>query len=94
MALAFMGSMLFNDHGREEWPLFTTVDQVRSQFAPGTKVMVAIGGWGDTLGFSAAARNGESRRAFAENVARMISHTGADGTPPFFLGLHPSTAMT
>jgi GH18 family chitinase len=63
-----------------EWPLFTTVDNVRSQFAEGTKVMVAIGGWGDTEGFSEAAKSEEGRRLFARNVRAMVEFTGADGT--------------
>lgn len=45
----------------------------------GTKVMVAIGGWGDTEGFEVAARTEGSRRLFARNVARMVEVTGADG---------------
>jgi GH18 family chitinase len=79
VALAFISSAIFNEAGRREWPLFTTVEEVRSRFPPGTKVMVAIGGWGDTPGFSVAALNRESRRIFAENVARMVLTTGADG---------------
>jgi GH18 family chitinase len=79
VALAFMNSAIFNEPGRSEWPLFTTVEEVRSQFPPGVQVVVAIGGWGDTLGFSVAAFNQDSRRKFAENVARMVLATGADG---------------
>ncbi|KAK4207782.1 glycoside hydrolase superfamily [Rhypophila decipiens] len=79
VALAFMDSHLFNDALREDWPLFMTVDQVRPLFVPGTKVMIAIGGWGDTQGFSSAALNDTTRKRFAGNIARMVSHTGADG---------------
>ncbi|KAK8103664.1 glycoside hydrolase family 18 protein [Apiospora kogelbergensis] len=46
---------------------------------PETKVMVAIGGWGDTEGFAVAARDPSTRRRFAENVAAMVRVTGADG---------------
>lgn len=74
-----MGSHLFNDPLREDWPLFTTVDQARVLFVPGTKIMIAIGGWGDTAGFSAAALNDTTRKSFAGNIARMVSQTGADG---------------
>lgn len=80
--LAFMGSSMFHDPARSNWPIFygsKTVSQIRTQFQPGTKVIVAIGGWGDTLGFSTAARTADSRTAFAGNVARMIEATGADG---------------
>ena len=62
-----------------EWPLFSSVDTVRSQFAEGTKVMVAIGGWGDTEGFSKAAKSLSTRRRFARNVKAMVEFTGADG---------------
>ncbi|KAH8906391.1 glycoside hydrolase [Coniochaeta sp. PMI_546] len=80
--LAFMGSSLFNEPGRTEWPLFggsTDVSRIRAHFLPGTKILVAIGGWGDTFGFSAAALDEQSRKDFAENVARMVFTTGADG---------------
>jgi len=78
-ALAFMSPGLFNDPTRTEWPLFATVEQVRANFTQDTKVMIAIGGWGDTIGFSVAALTPETRRTFAENVARMVEATGADG---------------
>ncbi|KAK1982044.1 family 18 glycosyl hydrolase [Colletotrichum cereale] len=76
--LAFMNSDTFNQDVAD-WPLFTTVDKVRTQFMPGTKVMVAIGGWGDTKGFDTAARTPESRQKWAQNVADMVRATGADG---------------
>ncbi|KAK3346199.1 glycoside hydrolase family 18 protein [Lasiosphaeria hispida] len=79
VAIAFMSPGVFNDPARSEWPLFTTVDQVRAQFRSGTKIMVAIGGWGDTHGFSAAALTEETRKTFAKNVAKMVRATGADG---------------
>ncbi|KAL4789165.1 glycoside hydrolase superfamily [Aspergillus venezuelensis] len=79
VALAFMRSDWFNTPNRADWPLFTSIEDVRAQFAPGTDIMVAIGGWGDTSGFDAAARTEESRALFAENVKRMLEDTGADG---------------
>ncbi|KAK4142848.1 glycoside hydrolase [Dichotomopilus funicola] len=79
VAIAFMSPGFFNEPGRTDWPLFTTVTDVRSKFPKGTKVQVAIGGWGDTAGFSAAALNDTTRRTFAENVASMVAATGADG---------------
>ncbi|KEY75212.1 hypothetical protein S7711_07128 [Stachybotrys chartarum IBT 7711] len=78
--LAFMNSNTFNvDEPPNEFPLFTTVDEVRAQFDSGTKVMVAIGGWGDTLGFETAARNETSRKRWARAVRAMVDATGADG---------------
>ena len=41
--------------------------------------MVAIGGWGDTEGFSYAAATEYGRRLFAGNVKKMVEDTGADG---------------
>jgi GH18 family chitinase len=74
-----MRSEIFNEPNPSAWPLFTTVDEMRPRFAKGTKIMVAIGGWGDTGSFSKAAKTEESREVFAKNVARMVEETGADG---------------
>ncbi|KAK8075628.1 hypothetical protein PG997_010291 [Apiospora hydei] len=80
VVLAFMRSETFNEEEPDlSWPLFLSVKEVRTSFQPGTKIMVAIGGWGDTTGFSKAARDERSRRRFAENVAGMVKATGADG---------------
>ena len=81
VALAFMPSSLFNTPGRSEWPLFISVEVVRRQFADTTAILVAIGGWGDTGGFSEAAATEGSRQLFARNVKAMVEHTGADGNP-------------
>ncbi|KAI1823298.1 glycoside hydrolase family 18 protein [Xylaria intraflava] len=80
VALAFMNSNTFNqEEGDSTWPIFMSVDEARSKFLPGTKIMIAIGGWGDTGGFDVAARTELSRARFARNVAAMVRHTGADG---------------
>lgn len=79
VALAFMRSSTFNEPDVSEWPLFTTVEQVRPKFAKKTKIMIAIGGWGDTSGFSRAASTESNRKLFAQNVKAMVEHTGADG---------------
>ena len=80
VALAFMSSATFNQvEPSSSWPLFTTVDIARSKFTDGTAIMVAIGGWGDTAGFSIAAATDTSRKLFAYNVKVMIDATGADG---------------
>jgi GH18 family chitinase len=73
-----MRSDIFNDDA-SEWPLFLTVDETRPKFRPGTKIMVAIGGWGDTEGFAEAAATDASRKRFAKNVASMVAATNADG---------------
>jgi GH18 family chitinase len=81
VAIAFMRPGAFNIPNASEWPLFTTVEKVRSQFASGTAIMVAVGGWGDTAGFSAAAKSESSRKLFAQNIRKMLHETGADGEP-------------
>lgn len=82
VALAFMRSGLFLDSNRTEWPSDRSVESARQAFAPRTKILVAIGGWGDT-DFSIAARDDTSRKSFAHNVARMVEATGADGALRF-----------
>ncbi|KAM0262113.1 hypothetical protein ACHAQJ_001854 [Trichoderma viride] len=78
--LAFMRSAVFNvEKTPAEFPLFTTVDRVRQQFNADTKIMVAIGGWGDSTGFEEAARDDSSRKRWASQVKAMIDMTGADG---------------
>ncbi|KAI0506681.1 glycoside hydrolase family 18 protein [Xylaria bambusicola] len=80
VALAFMNSNTFNrEEENSSWPIFMSVEEARAKFEPGTKIMVAIGGWGDTAGFDTAARTEESRARFARNVASMVRDTGADG---------------
>lgn len=79
VALAFMRSEMFNLEGPTDWPLFTTVVTVRSQFGQGTSIMIAVGGWGDTDGFSKAAATDDSRKLFATNIKKMLEDTGADG---------------
>ncbi|VUC33521.1 unnamed protein product [Clonostachys rosea] len=78
--LAFLTSDVFTaETPPDEYPLFMSVDQVRAGFKPGTKVLVAIGGWGDWKGFQEAALTAESRKKWAEQVKIMVDRTGADG---------------
>jgi GH18 family chitinase len=65
-----------------KWPFFTTVSKTRTQFKKGTKILIAIGGWGDDEGFEIAARSKERQELWASNVARMVTDTGADGLFP------------
>ena len=88
VALAFMRSEVFNVPDQREWPLFTTIDEVRPKFKDGTKIQVAIGGWGNTDGFSQAAKAVESRKLFAMNVKAMLDATGADGKRSWLSGDH------
>nr|AIT18907.1 chitinase [Hirsutella thompsonii] len=78
--LAFMRSDTFNvDATPDNFPLFLSVNETRPLFKPETKVMVAIGGWGDSHGFEEAARSSDSRKRWARQVRAMIDYTGADG---------------
>jgi hypothetical protein len=74
-----MRSDTFNVPDQHDWPLFTSIDEVRPRFSAGTIIQVAIGGWGDTDGFSKAAETEASRKLFASNVKYMLDATGADG---------------
>ncbi|KAJ3475151.1 hypothetical protein NLG97_g9556 [Lecanicillium saksenae] len=78
--LAFMRSETFSVESPSlEYPLFTSVEEVRGKFLSTTKVLVAIGGWGNSLGFEEAARDVDSRKRWAKNVKHMVEATGADG---------------
>lgn len=41
--------------------------------------MIAIGGWGDTVGFSEATKSEAGITKFAQDVQSMLQNTGADG---------------
>ncbi|GAB0136842.1 hypothetical protein EsDP_00005130 [Epichloe bromicola] len=80
VVLAFMRSDIFNsEEEAPEFPLFTTVEKTRQRFDSATNIMIAIGGWGDSLGFEEACRDEASRKLWSNNVKKMIDFTGADG---------------
>ncbi|KAJ5233829.1 CAZyme family GH18 [Penicillium citrinum] len=58
---------------------FEPVDTMRKRFGPDTKLMVAIGGWGDSEGFSTGAKDDASRKTYAKNVAAMLEANNFDG---------------
>lgn len=99
VVLAFMQSSTFNEEApKGNWAMFMSVEEARSKFRAGTKIMVAIGGWGDTKAFDIAARTEESRQRFAKNVATMIHDTGADGVDidweyPGYVHTGPRTSL-
>lgn len=64
------------------------VSTIRSEF-PGAKVMIAIGGWGDTVGFTEATRTDAGIQKFAYDVKTMLTNTGADGVGKFQIPLLP-----
>lgn len=79
--MAFAPSKQFNSDS--SFTPFDTVNNMRKRFAPDTKVMIAIGGWGDTAGFSEGAKDEASRAKYAKNVATMINNLGFDGVGKF-----------
>ncbi|CZT12653.1 related to class V chitinase [Rhynchosporium graminicola] len=76
--MAFANSSLFVSPAGNYTP-FEPVSKMRSRFDEGTKILIALGGWGDTDGFSAGAATEESRADFAKNVANMVNSLGFDG---------------
>ncbi|OAA75445.1 chitinase 18-11 [Akanthomyces lecanii RCEF 1005] len=73
---AFAPSTTFN-WGSSYTP-FMPLDDIRKLFDEGTKVCMAIGGWGDTSGFSTGAVSDESRKRYAKNVADALTALGYD----------------
>lgn len=79
LILAFIPSTNFTVTNTSAFVPFESVSKARTRFSNSTKVMIAIGGWGDTAGFSIGAKTNASRALFAKNVKKMLLETGADG---------------
>ncbi|QDS73846.1 hypothetical protein FKW77_006620 [Venturia effusa] len=79
VVLAFIPSTNFTVANTSAFTPFESVTKARTRFANSTKVLIAIGGWGDTAGFGIGAATNESRALFAKNVKKMLVETGADG---------------
>jgi chitinase len=54
------------------------ISTIRSEF-PNAKVMIAVGGWGDDIGFLQVSQTETSITQFAADIATMLTNTGADG---------------
>lgn len=67
------------------------LDQVRALFDEGTKVCMAIGGWGDTSGFSAGSASEETRKTYAKNVAAAVEQLGYDCVGTYHRRDHETT---
>ncbi|KAI4639963.1 hypothetical protein J4E93_008762 [Alternaria ventricosa] len=63
------------------------VHTIRTEF-PNAKVMIAVGGWGDTAGFCQATKSDASMFAFAADIATMLARTGADGVGEYNIYEH------
>ncbi|RAL05145.1 glycosyl hydrolase, family 18 [Aspergillus ibericus CBS 121593] len=77
--MAFAPSTLFNSDSPQPFTPFEPVSTMRNRFSPDTKVTIAIGGWGDSSGFSDGAKDETSRTRYAKNVAAMLDANGFDG---------------
>lgn len=75
---AFANSSLFTTDPVGEYTPFMDLSEVRGMFDNGTKVCMAIGGWGDTVGFRAGAATEESRALYASNIASTLDRLGYD----------------
>lgn len=81
--MAFAPSTLFNSDSPKQFTPFEPISSMRERFSNDTKVTIAIGGWGDTAGFSEGAKDEKSRNMYAKNVAAMLDSTGFDGVVTF-----------
>lgn len=81
--MGFAKSTLFNSDSPQPWQPFEPVDTMRKRFSKDTKLLVAIGGWGDTSGFSDGAKDEASRARYAKNVKAMVDQFGLDGVGMF-----------
>lgn len=75
---AFANSSLFTTTPAGTYTPFMDLAKVRSMFDQGTKVCMAIGGWGDNAGFDQALRDASSIKLFAKNVAATLDRLGYD----------------
>ncbi|KAI1143621.1 carbohydrate-binding module family 18 protein [Hypoxylon sp. FL0543] len=76
--MAFANSSLFAPQTAGIYEPFMPVSEVRAMFDNGTQVGIALGGWGDTDGFTKGAVCNETRKAYAQNVAKMADDLGFD----------------
>lgn len=75
--MGFAPSKTFNSDS--SFKPFEDPETFRKRFSPDTKLTIAIGGWGDTSGFSEGAKDDASREKYAKNVAAMLDANGFDG---------------
>lgn len=54
------------------------ISTIRAEF-PNALVSIAVGGWGDDIGFFEASKTDATIQTFAADIATMLAYTGADG---------------
>lgn len=77
--MAFAPSKIFNSDSPPYFQPFESPGSFRKRFSPDTKLGIAIGGWGDTAGFSEGVKDDASIERYAKNVAAMLDSNGFDG---------------
>lgn len=77
--VGFAKSDSFNSESAPDFKPFEPVESTRKRFEPDTKVMFAIGGWGDTEGFGKAIKDEKTIEQYAKNVATVVKDGGFDG---------------
>lgn len=75
---AFANSSLFTTEPAGTYTPFMDLSEIRGMFDNGTKLCMAIGGWGDTAGFRKGAASKESRALYASNIASTLDSLGYD----------------
>lgn len=75
---AFANSSLFASDPVGTYTPFMDLSSIREMFDNGTKVCMAIGGWGDLAGFRAGMSTEASRTQYAANIATTLNTLGYD----------------
>lgn len=75
---AFADPMLFTTDPASPFTPFVDPAGLRASYDEGTKMCLAIGGWGYTAGYSAGQKTEETRALFAKNVAATLDAHGYD----------------
>ncbi|KAJ8108075.1 hypothetical protein OPT61_g8424 [Boeremia exigua] len=57
---------------------YVPISTIRSEY-PNAKIMIAVGGWGDDIGFTTVSQTDGTIQKFANDVNTMLTNTGADG---------------
>ena len=75
---AFAASTLFNSDPPGWYGPFQEPSALRPLFDSGTKICMAVGGWGDNAGFTAALKTDATRKTFAKGVKAVMDQHGYD----------------
>ncbi|KAG8160986.1 hypothetical protein KVR01_009250 [Diaporthe batatas] len=75
---SFANSSIFASDPVGTYTPFMPIPDIRAMFDNGTQVCLAIGGWGDTLGFRQGLATEESRSLYASNIASIMDTHGFD----------------